>query len=465
TGAGAAADVPAPVDATASDWLPLTVLRLVADRAARALDPPPRTHQAMAPTVAEHPVAARPVTARRRFLLAGGAGAVSLAVSGTAAEVFLSRRSSAKEDTRPLYTLGLHADLTGPGKATGEATRRGALLAVEAHNARSDVPFRLALRSADDRGEAGRAAAAARGLLSGASPVAAVIGPMSEATLTAAEPVYTAAGAAMVLVSCDGGGLSPLAKPTLYVTRATQAMQAMPVLYYLAGVRSVSRVAVVRDRAGGTVAEGLTADLMEAPPSEGTTTVHPVDAGDDVTAAVAAALATRPGGIVYAGTSPERAAQVARQLAEARFTGAKVTVDPVMDPVFLREAKDSAEGWVFGSARTATTVATSGPAARFATTHRERWGAQPAPWSAEAYDAVGLLAQTLTGLVGDEQEDQVGRGVLAEAVFRQRYEGVAKLISFDPRTRLLVAENSGFLYETHDGAFRYLGRYDQVRKD
>ncbi|MFJ5774297.1 bifunctional serine/threonine-protein kinase/ABC transporter substrate-binding protein [Streptomyces sp. NPDC093094] len=452
-----------------SDWLPPGVLRLVVDRSARALDPPPRAARTTPPqnpglsTAQDAGPGTRPMASRRRLLLASGAGAAALAVSGTAAGVFLSRRSSAGEDTRPLHTLGLHADLTGRGKATGEATRRGALLAVETHNARSDVPFRLALRTADDRGEAGRAGAAARGLLSGASSATAVLGPMSEATLTAAEPLYTAAGAAMVLVSCDPGGLSPLVKPTLYVTRATRAMQTMPVLSYLTAVRSVSRTAVVQDRAGGAVAEGLTTDLMEAPPSEGTTTVHPVAAGadeDEVTAAVAAALATRPGGVVYAGASPRRAAQVARRLAEARFTGAKVTVEQVMDPVFLDEAGEGAEGWVLGSSRTTTTAAVSGPAARFAAAHRGRWGAQPAPWAAEAYDAVGLIAQALGGLTG---EGPVARGVLASALFRQRYEGVAKTISFDPRTRLLDADDTSFLYEVRGGAFRFLGRYGQVR--
>ncbi|WAZ27325.1 ABC transporter substrate-binding protein [Streptomyces cinnabarinus] len=379
--------------------------------------------------------------------------------------MFLDRRSSAEPDTRPLHTLGLHADLTGPGKATGEATHRGALLAVAAHNARSDAPFRLALRTADDHGRASRAHTAAQALLSGSSPVAAVIGPMSEATVTAGEPLYTAAGTAMVLVSCDGGALSPLMKPTLCVTRATQAMQTLPLLHYLTRVRSVSKVAVVRDLAGGAVAEGLARDLMEAPPSEGTTTVHSLDAdadADDVTPAVAAALATRPGAVVYAGTSPRRAAQLARQLAKARFEGARATIEQVMDPAFLREARESAEGWVFGSARTATGAAPSGPAARFAAAHRKRWEAEPAPWAAEAYDAVGLTAQTLTGLVG---QGTVGRGALAAALFRQRYEGIAKTISFDPKTRLLDMDNTSFLYAARDGAFTFLGRYEQVLKE
>jgi ABC-type branched-subunit amino acid transport system substrate-binding protein len=166
--------------------------------------------------------------------------------------------------------------------------------------------------------------------------------------------------------------------------------------------------------------------------------------------------------VVYAGTSPRRAAEVARRLAEARFEGAKVTVEQVLDPAFVNAAKDAAEGWVLGSARTTTTAATTGPAARFAAAHHKRWGAWPAPWAAEAYDAVGLIAHTLTGLDGD---GPVRRGVLSGALFRQRYEGIAKTISFDPRTRLVEAHNTSFLYEVRDGTFRFLGRYDQVRKD
>ncbi|MFE0678225.1 bifunctional serine/threonine-protein kinase/ABC transporter substrate-binding protein [Streptomyces sp. NPDC058867] len=453
----------------ATDWLPPGVLRLIADRAARALDPPPRAAQAPGPGAAPAaptlpaPDAGRPATTRRRLLLAGGAGAALLAVSGTAAAVYLNRRPATAPDTRPLYTLGLHADATGTGRATGEATRRGALLAVEAHNSRTDTPFRLALRTADDGGRANRAGAAARALLSGTSPVTAVIGPMSEATLTAAEPLYTAAGTAMVLVSCDGGALSPLVKPTLCVTRATVAMQTLPVLHYLTAVRSVDRVAVVRDLAGGAVAEGLARDLLESPPSEGTTTVHDLEADDAdekaVATAVAAALAETPGAVVYAGTSPRRAARVARHLAEARFEGARATVEQVMDPVFLSEAREGAEGWVLGASRTTATTEDSGPAARFAAAHRKRFGAQPAPWAAEAYDAVGLTAQTLAGLVG---QGTVGRGALAEALFRQRYEGIAKTISFDPRTRLLEMDDTSFLYEVRDGSFAFLGRYGQV---
>ncbi|MCD9899251.1 ABC transporter substrate-binding protein, partial [Streptomyces sp. MT29] len=57
----------------------------------------------------------------------------------------------------PTRTIGLHADLTGPGRTTGLAHRRGAQLAVDDHNSRTAQAFRLALRTEDDAGDAARA--------------------------------------------------------------------------------------------------------------------------------------------------------------------------------------------------------------------------------------------------------------------------------------------------------------------
>ncbi|NEC23252.1 hypothetical protein, partial [Streptomyces parvus] len=54
---------------------------------------------------------------------------------------------SAGAGESPTYTIGLHADLGGPGRATGLAHQRGAQLAVADHNSLKDKAFRLALRT------------------------------------------------------------------------------------------------------------------------------------------------------------------------------------------------------------------------------------------------------------------------------------------------------------------------------
>ncbi|WP_406464308.1 hypothetical protein OH768_51165 [Streptomyces sp. NBC_01622] len=53
---------------------------------------------------------------------------------------------------------------------------------------------------------------------------------------------------------------------------------------------------------------------------------------------------------------------------------------------------------------------------------------------------------------------------VAEGLFHLSYDGVAKPIRFVRGTsHTMNPENTGFLYQARGGAFRFLGRYDQVR--
>ncbi|MDX3641135.1 hypothetical protein [Streptomyces sp. MB09-02B] len=55
-------------------------------------------------------------------------------------------------------------------------------------------------------------------------------------------------------------------------------------------------------------------------------------------------------------------------------------------------------------------------------------------------------------------------GEVAERLFRTTHDGVAKRIRFvEGSSHFLEAANMNFLYQVTDGAFRFLGRHDQVR--
>ncbi|PSM40238.1 serine/threonine protein kinase [Streptomyces dioscori] len=455
------------------DWLPPVVLRLVAERSARALDPPPRrsgpdpaSASASAPT--SDRASGGPFGPSRRRLLGVSAGVVA-AVGGTGVgAVWLTRRTRATGGApraRPTRTLALHAALTGGQRATGTAHERGARLAVAAHNARADAPFRLALRTVDDGGVPDRARDAARAVAADPA-VLAVIGPTTEATARAASSAYAAAALPVVVVSVDidAAGLSTTDLRTLCATRPPGTYRHLPILDYLHRVHPVTRTAVIEDlRADDTVA-GLVRDLLEVPPRReqgGTATRHTVAAGTaEFGPVVAAALAARPGAIVYAGTSPGRGAACARALADAGFTGPRATIEPVMRPAFLTGAGGAAEGWLFEAPYTRAQSAKSRTAVQFTAAHRERYGTDPAPWAAETYDAVGLLSRALTDL-GSGGDVTPGR--VADRLFRLSYDGIAKRIRFrDGAGHQLVGEKAGFLYRVEGGGFRYLGRHDQV---
>ncbi|WP_215452771.1 bifunctional serine/threonine-protein kinase/ABC transporter substrate-binding protein [Streptomyces sp. ATCC 21386] len=451
---------PAP-DPTA-DWLPSAVLRMVADRSTRALDPPPRQSGPAAPLEPTLVEAGR-APSRRRILTIGGSVGAVLAASGTA--LLLTNRQDTAQggpaQDLPVHVIGFQAALTGEHKEAGLAQERGARLAVAAYNARADTRFRLALTSYDDRGEAGRAKEGVRTLLAQRS-LCAVIGPTTVAAARVAVPLYGKAYTPVLLVSADSSAVGPSSTETR--TRCTTVVPSsfrnLPVLAYLTRVRGVERTAVVHDQAAPGMAE-TARNLRESPPSDGSATVHPVASGtEDFGPAVAAALATHREAVVYAGTSPTRAAACARALASAGFTGPRVSYESVMRPAFTKTAGEAAEGWVFEAPYSEPQSSDTKAAKAFTAAHRARYGVPPARWAAEAHDAVGLITAAL-----EAHGAGVGitPGQVAERIFKLSYEGVAKPIRFtQDLTHSLEPENTSFLYQVEDGRFRLLGRYDQV---
>ncbi|MEU9603423.1 bifunctional serine/threonine-protein kinase/ABC transporter substrate-binding protein [Streptomyces sp. NPDC048057] len=446
-------------------WLPPEALRLVADRSARALDPPPRP-----PAVTTPPDGAderRPT--RRRALVIGGSAVAAVAASGTAAAVLLTRRDPGgpgAEGRVPTRTIGLQADLSGGLKGVSTAQERGARIAIAAHNARKDVPFRLALAVQDDRGETRPAEQAARRLI-GNPAVCAVIGPNSPAAALAVAPLYAAESMPLLFVSLDKDDAGPDAgkSRTLCMVRAPLSYRQYPVLSYLTRVADSRRTAIVQDAEAGSALHGAVRSLASSPPNhnvDGKVSVHVMPAArDDFSSVVRTALAGEPQAVVFAGTSPVRAAACARALVEAGFQGARTGFEPAMRPEFLTAAGAAAEGWVFEAPYTDVQSATTEAAKAFTAAHRARYGAPPGRWSAEAHDAVGLIANALTAF---GSRASITPGEVAEGVFRSSYEGVAKPLRFrTDGTNLLQAEQSAFLYRVGRGAFRYLGRYDQVK--
>ncbi|MEU2437227.1 ABC transporter substrate-binding protein [Streptomyces rubradiris] len=453
-----------PAGDRAGHWLPPAVLRLVAERSARALDIPAPRRAPVRPAPEETVTgpttpAGKPAPARRRVLAAGSAAASVLALGGgTAAYLTLGRKSSGD---LPVHTLGFQADLSGADRADGVAQERGARLAVAHHNARAGIAFRLALDTFDDRGDATRARQAAERF--GKAAVRAVLGPNTPAAARAAAPRYRTARTAMVLVSLDDPRLEEDdTLRTLRVTRAPEEFLAVPLAAYLTSVRPVDRTAVIDDRAAGRVGSDLAGSLAQRPPNEGTTRVYPVPAGNgDFSPAVRAALADRAQAVVFTGTSADRAARCARALAEAGFTGPRLGTWHLMRPDFLREGGAAAQGWVFGAPFT-DPGSVSGA---FRAAHRAAYGAAPGRWAPEAYDAVGLVARALESLGG---RAGITAGAVAERLSDLAYQGLAKPLRFtagSPRSIDRSRDEGYFLYQTEGNVFRFLGRSDLITKN
>ncbi|MDV5147676.1 bifunctional serine/threonine-protein kinase/ABC transporter substrate-binding protein [Streptomyces sp. SBC-4] len=459
-------------DGPAGDWLPPGLPALIAQRSSRVLDLP-----VPEPTMLVNSEPPQGVS-RRRLLMGGSAAAVagaggltawllSRTPAGTGTGTTTGMSGGAGGTGAPLaaYTLGLLTDLSGPSRTDGRAQERGARVAVETFNARRDRPFDLVLRVMDDGGDARRATAGARALLEDERLVG-VLGPATAPTALAAggELVDRSVSLVSVLASIPTGETvkGQTLKQTYFEARPSPDVMIVPFGRYLTE-RKVVRTAVVEDRAAGRYSWFAVKSMKITPPSSdrgGVVTSHPVEAdSEDFGAAVRAALATDPQGVLYAGDSPRRAALCAKALRAQGYQGACGSVEYVLQPEFLTLAGPAAEGWYFGTGY----VDPDGiPAAKaFAAAYRKRWGlAGTTPvdrYATEAYDVVNWVAEALRTAVGNGAESKAS--AVANMLVRDGYEGLAKPYSAKGRSSKATALVGLFLWQVKDGAPVFLGSF------
>ncbi|WP_339151898.1 bifunctional serine/threonine-protein kinase/ABC transporter substrate-binding protein [Streptomyces sp. F41] len=431
---------------------------LIAERSAAALAlPDPDPNPAPGPHVLlpdATPPDGDPPT-RRRLLTAGAVGAVLLA-GGSAAVWSTTRRRTGPSGALPTRTIGLHADLTGPGRATGLAHRRGAELAVADHNSRTGQAFRLVLRIEDDAGEEARALRVADQLVAD-SRVMAVLGPTGDVLSEDVVLRYGEGRLTTVVVAAGVTTADSHANLPLCVTRPYDRNLGPALVSYLVHSRPAGRILLVQDAADPERGWQLGSSFRDAALTGVTLTEHPLPEGESgFGPAARRATAVRADAVVYAGGSPSRAARLTAALAAEGFTGTRVGAGPALGPAFLRGAGRAADGWVFAEAY--ADAAALPTAAGFTAAHRRRFGAPPATWAAEAYDGIGLIARAAAATSAGGE----GREGLAQRLVRTEHPGIVRTLAFSPSTRRVRYENGIFLYRVERGRPRFLGPYGEV---
>ncbi|MCT4355911.1 bifunctional serine/threonine-protein kinase/ABC transporter substrate-binding protein [Streptomyces sp. Je 1-79] len=461
-------------DGPADDWLPPGLPALIAERSTRALDLPVAEPTVLVPT--DDP--ARTSPSRRRFLALGSAAAVAGAggltawlVNGDPATGGTGSGTGGPPANLPTYTIGVQTDLSGPRAADGRAQERGARLAAETFNARSDRPFDLAVKARDDEGDPRRAGAVAREFVADRT-VMAVIGPTTRETVVAAADTYIAGTLvlATVAVGIDQGDLAGAnVNPVYREMRVHHDMLQLPVTS-VALVRGARRTAVAQDRAAGDYGWRTANSVQTTMSAVGeSVTVHQIGAAeDDFGPVVREVLAARPGIVLYAGVSPRRAGLCAKELKQQGYAGLCGGVEYALGPEFLSVAgPEAAEGWYFG---TTFVDPAKLPAARnFTAAYRRRWGlAGTAPvdrFAVEAYDVVTGLAERMTDLVS-KQNLAVARIAVRGAMRTFTFQGLAKQYGFEEKNVMMFRYNKElFLYRVESGSPRFLGQFEKAADD
>ncbi|MEU3601580.1 ABC transporter substrate-binding protein [Streptomyces sp. NPDC006798] len=343
------------------------------------------------------------------------------------------------------YTIGLHADLSGPGRATGLAHRRGVKLAIADHNAREDTVFRFAPRTADDADDAGDPATALRTAdrLAADPSVIAVIGPTGDTLRADLVSRYGTARLALVVVAAGSSAVQPATGRHHRVTRPLDHMLTAGLISYPTHTRPAERVLLVEDAADAGLGGRIGRVFRDLPLPGFTLLEQPLAPGNASFGTVARkAVSGRADAVLFAGGDASRAARPAVAPAGEGVTGTRVSAGPALSPAFLRAGGEAAEGWGFAQAYADPAAL---PTARaFTAAHRRRFGVPPATWAAEAYEAPGLIARA----AGTTSASDEVRSGITHRLVRTEHRGIVRTLAFHAATRAVRYENGVFLYRT-----------------
>lgn len=452
-------------------WLPDSVARMVAARAAESLALPGieptvvdgADEQVVSDAPARHP-------ARRRLLIAGGA--LLLAGAGTGAAVWASEDDStpSAKPARPVYVLGVHTTANTAEAAISRSSERAARLAVAEHNATPKRSYDLKVKVLADRGDADTAEAVARAFTADRNVVA-VLGPVAEIPMRSASVVYGQAGLTHVSTSTGQQDYFVASPKTSFQSGAAHSALGgwIALDAYVSGL--VAPLGVVIDRAGGTAIQDQGALLVKNWRNTLGTTVEPrvvAEGTNDGPKAVRELLAARVGAFAYLGAL-DATVHAARELAAAGFTGPRWMQHQLYGSDFPSEAGAAGEGWYVVTAAVDPSVLTTRKAKDFTAAWRKRYGDTPEPYATEAYDGARMLLTEFAGTVPAGGRRRPVRSALATRLAKVKFAGIARTYTFGDFHQY---DNSGtgwaadtYVHQVHDGRFRQLGSLADLNRE
>lgn len=322
--------------------------------------------------------------------------------------------------------VAVEAPISGPQASNGRDQVRGALLAARHQNARGGVlGRRVVIHRVDDRGEAARARAAARGVI--ARGVRFVIGPYNSSVGLVNLPIYRRAGVLPLwMTSSDatrgaGATLQPM-------NSQIAPVEARHVLRLGAG-----RVAMLVDQtANGAFTRGMADRLSARLRAEGVEVVRiPVEETGSVAPGyyadrVAEALATNPD-LVYVSTYFPEGVEIAAALTAAGgATPCLMGLANVDNGLLAGTTLDQARRCAYAGVVAAGQM----PSARaYVRQYRRAFGVRPGVWGSFYYDSARALFAAIER-AGTDRTAAVGRALRATRGLR----GATGPITIDRRT-------------------------------
>ncbi|HET7089323.1 MAG TPA: ABC transporter substrate-binding protein [Anaerolineae bacterium] len=335
--------------------------------------------------------------------------------------------------------IATQSPLTGSLSALGIDLKNGAELALEQLGGDlREIGFNVQLAPFDDQANPDVGVATAQDIA--ADPdILCVVGPLLSTVAIPALEVYHQAGLAMVSPSATTPRVTEPGYVEINRVVGIDAVQGTVGAQFAQSI-GVESVYVLHD--DSAYGQGVAGFFAESAAELGLTVVDFVGTQErsDFAPVIEPVLAAEPD-TVYFGGYYDQAGPFIRQLRELGYSGIFMGPDG-LDSSALAEL--AGEALIGGGGTIYTTV--SGPAsfypdaAQFIEDFKARYGAEPQPFAAQAYDATGICLSAIqqwVELTGGEvpNREQVATAVRAT----EDYPGITGGLSFDSRGDLAVA--------------------------
>lgn len=289
--------------------------------------------------------------------------------------------------------LGMLIPQSGSEAAIGPYMSNAAQLAIDEINAKGGVLGRkLELKTADDACDAQSAAAGANKLVTEGVDVS-VGGYCSGATLPTL-PIFGKAGIPMIIPAANSQELVDQKLKHVFLINGTGSQQAAAAEKWITK-RDSKSVALMHDNTSYSKDIALrTQSLLEAPGGAEAAIIEAVTPKEsDYSANITNVLAKKPDFVYWTGYFQE-GGLIARQLRQAGYEGSFMVGDGSVSPKLVEIAgAEAAEGVYATMTQTPDTLE---GAEGWIEAYRKKYGAEPGPYSNQAYDAVRLAAEAVT---------------------------------------------------------------------
>lgn len=326
--------------------------------------------------------------------------------------------------------IGLAAPLTGPSARIGKDLENGALLAIDAANARhpkiggENVTYKLIAE--DDQSDPKTAVSVAQRLVD--AGVVGVVGHWNTGTSIPAARVYNDAGIAQVAPVATGHAYTQQGFDTSFRIMGHDDDGGQVAGQYALQTLKAQRIAVIDDRTA--FGQGLADQFIKSVDEDGNKVVareYVDDKTADFSAVLTSIRAKNPDLIFFGGVDAQ-AAPLARRMKQLGIKATLMGAGGFVSQTFLTLAQKEGEGVTALEPGLAIDQMPGGKA--FAKEYQERFKAPIELHAPFAYDGVGVLIAALEKANSTDPEQYLS------ALRASAFQGVTGTISFDTEGNL-----------------------------